>query len=781
MQERMSDSEDDDNSDFEHFETDENTEFMHLHPLAGQNVALWSFAKYDSIAIFEPDRYLVNNIIEYAEKHLGFQRFQHKLRILSPGQLSPVNLKTVYSVRPGSVVMVMPEENASVNIEISQLKTKFNLPVDLSWTVRKIKTLIRRRKGIPVERQEILYSNNALENNRRLFEYRIKNDSKLYVMIQAHFDLLINVETFWGKNYRFYLDPCSTGMDIIYAVFNRAFSSNGPEDAGLHELYVPIHVLVLQYKNKIVNWDFCIAYLGIRTGEKLLLSTVVHHSNMRLSTVNVVTETGERYSVTVSPYDRWSILAFMLHGLTNIPVDLIRLYKNSKRVDFSSPMGHLEYDNLVIMNVVMTQIDRDIVFGVPLKISIGHGIIENLRISANKTVKHLKKKLEKMGVPNATLYELTIGNQKLPNSSKIMDAVFDLEIPLVLKQETFPVFAHTPDGVIYKTYLRVNQTISSFKHKIELKTGYPLRYSRLLVAGNEIRENHESVLFESGISCRNSIFFLPPQDIETFNILGNRWLEKIRISHNATASDVKAAVWNTRKVSEQSLNSILTILYWYFMPRIAESSRPYIKTKIKKRMPVARETLYDLKNQGKLQYLEKDILAKHKLRAAYSSPIPWSGHKPNKPPKVHHHIKSNNLPKFESTQFIDPNIKLESGGTGHPQIYDSPRSTVPPWMKNIQTRSQANRLTLAPVEEGPHGMVGVHPSKIRKKIKSKPPEANPLKPNHSHKMYKPRTKPNSVIPKRFRYDFQIFDYIASEDGYEDQSDSMLPQHFLPKV
>jgi hypothetical protein len=77
------------------------------------------------------------------------------------------------------------------------------------------------------------------------------------------------------------------------------------------------------------------------------------------------------------------------------------------------------------MNVVMTHMDSDLVFGVPLKLSIGNGIIENVRISANKTVRHLKRKLEKMGVPNATLYELTIGNQKLPNSSKIMDLVSD--------------------------------------------------------------------------------------------------------------------------------------------------------------------------------------------------------------------------------------------------------------------------------------------------------------------------------------------------------------------
>ncbi|XP_076114951.1 uncharacterized protein LOC143082870 [Mytilus galloprovincialis] len=788
MQDKTYDSDDDD-SDMDNFDLDDSDTILQLNPAHGQTVALWSFMKLDSIAVFPPDQNLVGNIVEYAEKHFGFLRFQHRLMLLSPGQLSPVSLNSVYSIRPGSVVMVMPEENAIVSIEIGQLKTSFELNLDLSMTVQKLKTYIRKRKGIPVERQEILYSNRALENDKRLFEYRIKNRSILHVMIQAHFDLLINVETFWGKTYRFYLDPCSTGTDIVYAVFNRAFSANGPEDAGLHELYVPLHVLVLQYQNKLVNWDYCIAYLGIHTGETLVLSTVGHQSHIQLETVNVVTESGEKYDITVSQYDRWSVLAFMLHGLTNVPVDLIRLYKDGKRADFSSTIGQIERHQIIVMNVVMTHIDRDLVFGVPLKISIGHGILENVRISANKTVRKLKRKLERMGVPNASLYELTIGNQKLSNNYKIMDLVFDLSIPLVLKLETYPVFAHAPDGVIYKTYLRSDQTIASFKHKIELKTGYSLKSSHLIVAGRPIPDHPKNILYECGISCRNSIFFHPANDFDAFFILGNKWLEKIKIPlHNPSSTDIRNAVWNTRKLPEGSLNCVLTILYWIFMPKIAATNTSSVRTKIKKRMPVARETLYKLKKQGKLQFSEKELLGKQdKPRAVYSSPIPGADFKrPLDSAKIYHHIKTNTIPKFEPDQIIDLNEKLEScrkvkchPKTGLPQIYDPPRSTIPPWMKNIQTRNQTNRLTLANVEGGPNGMDSVHVSKlqqIHKKIGSKLNDVNV-----AHKSHRQDYSNNFSKRNRFMYDYQHFDYVASEDGHDAKSVSTFPHKLLPKL
>jgi hypothetical protein len=49
--------------------------------------------------------------------------------------------------------------------------------------------------------------------------------------------------------------------------------------------------------------------------------------------------------------------------------------RNGKRVDFSSIIGEIGKSHVVVMNVVMTHMDSDLVFGVPLKLSIGNGII----------------------------------------------------------------------------------------------------------------------------------------------------------------------------------------------------------------------------------------------------------------------------------------------------------------------------------------------------------------------------------------------------------------------
>jgi hypothetical protein len=50
-----------------------------------------------------------------------------------------------------------------------------------------------------------------------------------------------------------------------------------------------------------------------------------------------------------------------------------------------------------------------------------------------------------------------------------------------------------------------------------------------------------------------------------FFVVGDNWLEKIRLPLKPSSTDIRNAVWNARKLSEGSLNCVLTILYWFFI------------------------------------------------------------------------------------------------------------------------------------------------------------------------------------------------------------------------
>ncbi|XP_033751500.1 uncharacterized protein LOC117335539 [Pecten maximus] len=690
----------------------------------GQSIGVWSYLKFESIAIFSPSSGdTMQKIVKYAEQNLSYQRDQHKLMMLAPGQLTPIDIKTVYSVRPGSVIMIMPESCVFVTVDIGQLKASFTLTVDVTMTVYKIKSLVKKMKGIPIDRQEILYREKALENYRRLLEYRVTNKCTLYVMIQAHFDLLINIETFWGKTYRFYVDPCCTGTDVIYMVFNRTFSRGGPEDAGIHELYVPIHVLVLQYKSSFVNSDYCLAYLGIHTGETLTLTTVGHRSNLNLQSISVVTESGERYGITVSKYDRWSILAFMLHGLTNVPVDLIRLYKDNQRMELSSVIGDLPNNTVIMMNVVLTHMDSDLVFGVPLRVNLGHGIIENIRVTPNKSVKSVKRKLERLGVPNATQYELVTGNKKLVNKALVQNVVLDVKSPLLLQLDTFPVFAHTPDGIIYKTNTNVRQTIGEFKKKIQEKSSHPLSPCRIVMAGEELLGQDTSNLYEAGANVRSSLFIKTSHSTHCFFVIGNNWMVKVRVPVRPTSDDIRQSVWETKKVPECSINCILTLLHWFFMPRMSGKNNVPVQRRIKKRMPIAKEELIPMA-ENELAVETDFILEKRKdkfrplilsaTHSVHSKEGDLTSRSLNNNAAASSFIHPNVRPHFEPTQFLDhKDHNATHGNKGKPHTNyrkDTkdhsvvPRSKNPPWIGDLQRKNKTNRLILSDFDNGPDFM-----------------------------------------------------------------------------
>lgn len=618
--------------------------------LKAQTIAVWCYLKPNSIAIFPPgETDLMSRIVKYSENYLGYERNQHKLTMLTPGQLSPLDIKSAYSVRPGSVVMIFPRTKNQVTIEISQLTVSFSLSVDISMSVYSLKKRVKKKQGIPIDRQELLFMEQALENNRRLLEYKVKNRSTLHLMIQAHFDLLLNVDTFWGISYRFYVDPCSTGTDVVKNVFRRTFSPKGPKEYNnIHEFIIPLHTLILSHRSRFVQWEPCLAGMGIKSGDTLLLTTVVHQNDRKSQNISVITESGQKYEVKASRYDRWSVVAFLLHGLTYIPVDFIKLYKDNQSLDLLRPIGEVAKGTSIVMNNVMTHVDGDLMFGVPLRVSLGNGIIENVKIAANKPVRRIKKRLEHWGVPNALQYQLlTDENKNLPNSSIIQNVVYDLKTTLSLKLEDFPVFVHTPDGVIYKTYTSVMQSIGHFKQKMQIKSGFNMDRCRLIIAGEELHEQDSAILYDAGVSLRTSIFVKLDSKFELFNVLGSSSVSSISIPFKPTASDIERTLKNNKNIPEGSYNCLLTFMYWFFVHRIVDKNKVSYQKQIKKRLPKAKDKLFPFTFTGNLQdnYPHGTQTLPPNYFPGISSPKAF--------PKAHHHIKSKKSPSFEPTQFLD--------------------------------------------------------------------------------------------------------------------------------
>ena len=71
-----------------------------------------------------------------------------------------------------------------VRISINTLNREtIHLNLKLSTTVDSVKRQIHIKHGIPVEHQRILYSNKTLRNNLTLYDYNIRDNSKLHLVV----------------------------------------------------------------------------------------------------------------------------------------------------------------------------------------------------------------------------------------------------------------------------------------------------------------------------------------------------------------------------------------------------------------------------------------------------------------------------------------------------------------------------------------------------------------------------------------------------------------------
>ena len=716
-----------------------------VNVVLGKAVVIWSFSRPDSLILFTPrhDDSLFR-LVKYAEQNLAFDHLNERITVMDPGERQPREMRSNFSLKPGSVIMIMPRGDINVVVEINQLKAKFAIKVDVMCTVYEVKLYLKRMKGIPIDQQDILYHDRAMENSRRLYEYRVKNNSIMHVLIQVHFDLLINIETFWGKIYRLYVDRCSTGSDLIYTIFGRCFSRFGPEHVSVHELYVPVHVLVLQHNNRSIHWEYCLGYFGIKNGDTLALTTVGRHSNLNMRPIRVISDTGVNYEITISQFDRWSVVAFIMHGLTNVPVDLIRLYKDTIELDFTSVIGNIPSHKAIMMNVTVTNVDTDMMFGVPLKIVLGHGIVENIKVSPTRTIKDLKTKLESMGVPIASLHELTISDYKLVSHARVKDIIYDLELPLTLKVERFPIFVHTPDGVIYKTMIDVGHCLDDFKRKIEKKSGHAMSSCRIMLAGQEYLYPDHTTLYQNGFSPKISVFIQTKDFFQTFYITKGSALIRMRIPARPTADDIKRSIWEYQEIPEGSMTCLQTFFFWFFHPRV---SRKYLLNKKRKsriRYPAADRTLIQMyekpRKYGKMKELTRilnelqskrkkyfrdfkskvEVEKKHILQGGKN----FENYKPvvrNRKEvddsqtwplgtKITDNAGDTNYrtrykPKYRKTYGtqISPRQMLQADGYGQPEakphMYHVVHHPQPRWMEHLQQKDDANRL-IASDEEG---------------------------------------------------------------------------------
>nr|KAG5709146.1 hypothetical protein BaRGS_028602 [Batillaria attramentaria] len=549
-----------------------------LNKTLGQQLAVWSHRSPDTLAVFTPiPGDTLSTVVSFARSSLNYDPSSDHVLVLSPGDKKPVDPATLYNLKPGSSVLVVPKYDYVISMEVTQLDVKFELVVNVTMTVRSLKAQLQKERGFPMERLDLLFRDQPMENQRHLFDYRINHGCTIFAMLHLVYDVHITVETFWGLNYKFYVDPCMTTAGLLNATLRRTVTQQVGDVSRYFHLTLPRHALVMYSGDgKPMKWSGCLGLYHLDDGAVFRLSTIALAHEMDLQKIPVLLEDGNMHKFLVSKFDYWSVLALKLHGMKGYPVNLMRLVHGKREVDMAMAVGKYSHKTPAVqLDISLLRTDNDALNGVLLNFRLGNGVNEILKCSPTRTVKSVKAVLEEMGVPNATVYDLFVDGYRLPNHGRIGEVVEEYRKPIDLKLRHYPIFVHGPKSVIYKMSAHAQESLKAFKARIEMKTGLSQNDYYLLMAGLPVTDDDSTQVFQSPLAIGSSVFLMGIQKQQTVFIVCDDWLVKLHIPYHPQLSELKEILWKDRNVPEGSLASLGNFLQWYFGARAQNSGLPF--------------------------------------------------------------------------------------------------------------------------------------------------------------------------------------------------------------
>ena len=91
-------------------------------------------------------------------------------------------------------------------------------------TVADLKRAIHDQKGYPVERMDLVFQGQCMNNKQRLFYYDVHDNSTVEMVLQTGLNLRVKVTSFWEHSYDLQIDATSTAREILNLVIRQAVS-----------------------------------------------------------------------------------------------------------------------------------------------------------------------------------------------------------------------------------------------------------------------------------------------------------------------------------------------------------------------------------------------------------------------------------------------------------------------------------------------------------------------------------------------------------------------------
>ncbi len=344
------------------------------------------------------------------------------------------------------------------------------LDVGSEDTVRSVKTQIHAREGILPDQQHLLFAGEELDDEQKLSEYNIQEESALQLSISASDTMTIYARTLSGQ-----VMTLEVGSeDTVRSVKTQIHAREGILPDQQHLLFAGEE---LDDEQKLSEYNI--------QGESALQLSLGSSDTM---TIYARTLTGQVVTLVVGSEDTVGSIKTQIHVREGIVPDQQHLLFAGKELEDGETLSEYNIQTGSELHLSIERLRRTTVY---IKTLTGETI--SFDVDPDVAIKAIKSTIESREGTPAGEQILTLAGKELENGHTLseynLESESSIQLSLRLRQLMI-IYVKTLSGTTISLEVDANDTVEAVKALLEEKEGIPVDQQNLLCSGTQLEDGH---------------------------------------------------------------------------------------------------------------------------------------------------------------------------------------------------------------------------------------------------------------------------------------------------